>query len=68
MKRYKVVSQREVLSEPCDEKNPLERQLEAFLNRQAEEGWYYRDMVTSLTPDHRLGIDFVVLESGGDEY
>ena len=68
MKRYKVVSQREVLSIPCDEKNTPERQLEEFLNKQAEEGWYYKDMITSMTSDHRLGIDFVVLESEEDEY
>ena len=68
MKRYKVVSQREVLRSPYDEENTPERQLEAFLNKQAEEGWYYRDMITSMTADHRLGIEFVVLESEGDSY
>ncbi len=68
MKRYKVVSQREVLRTPCDEKNTLERQLEDFLNKQAEEGWYYKDMTTSLTADHRLGIEFVVLETERDSY
>ena len=68
MKRYKVVSQREVLRPPYDEENTPERQLEDFLNKQAEEGWYYRDMITSVTADHRLGIEFVVLESDGDEY
>lgn len=68
MKRYKVVSQREVLRPPYDEENTPERQLEDFLNKQAEEGWYYRDMITSMTADHRLGIEFVVLEREGDEY
>lgn len=68
MKRYKVVSQREVLKPPYDEKNTPERQLEDFLNKQTEEGWYYKDMITSLTSDHRLGIDFVVLETERDSY
>jgi hypothetical protein len=68
VKRYKVFSQREVLSIPCDEKNTPERQLEDFLNKQAEEGWYYRDVITSPTADHRLGIDFVVLEREKDSY
>jgi hypothetical protein len=68
MKKYKVVSQREVLRPPYDEENTPERQLEDFLNKQAEEGWYYRDMITSMTADHRLGIEFVVLEREGDEY
>ncbi|MBN2098382.1 MAG: hypothetical protein JW753_02170 [Dehalococcoidia bacterium] len=68
MKKYKVVSQREVLRPPYDEENMPERQLEDFLNKQAEEGWYYRDMITSLTADHRLGIEFVVLESDRDSY
>ncbi len=68
MKRYKVVSQREVLRPPYDENNTPERQLEDFLNKQAEEGWHYRDMITSVTSDHNLGIDFVVLESERDSY
>jgi hypothetical protein len=68
VKKYKVVSQREVLRPPYDEENTPERQLEDFLNKQAEEGWYYRDMITSLTADHRLGIEFVVLESDRDSY
>jgi len=68
VKRYKVVSQREVLKPPYDEKNTPEQQLEDFLNKQAEEGWYYKDMITSLTSDHRLGIDFVVLETERDSY
>lgn len=68
MKRYKVVSQREVLKPPYDEENTPERQLEDFLNKQAEEGWYYRDMITSMTSDHRTGIEFVVLESEADKY
>jgi hypothetical protein len=68
VKRYKVVSQREVFSMPCDEKNTPERQLEDFLNKQAEGGWYYRDVITSLTSDRRLGIDFVVLERDSDSY
>ena len=68
MKRYKVVSQHEVLKPPYDEDNTPERQLEDFLNKQAEEGWYYKDMITSMTSDHRLGIEFVVLESERDSY
>jgi hypothetical protein len=68
VKRYKVVSQREILRPPYDEKNTPERQLEDFLNKQAEEGWHYRDMITSLTSDHSLGIDSVVLESERDSY
>jgi hypothetical protein len=68
MKRYRVVSQREVLRPPYDEVNTPERQLEDFLNKQAEEGWYYKEMITSTTADHRLGVDFVVLEREGDEY
>jgi hypothetical protein len=68
VKRYKVVSQREVLKPPYDEENTPERQLEAFLNKQADEGWYYKDMITSLTADHRLGIEFVVLETEKDSY
>jgi hypothetical protein len=68
VKRYKVVSQREVLKPPYDEENTPERQLEDFLNKQAEEGWYYRDMITSTTSDYRLGIEFVVLESEKDSY
>ena len=68
MKRYKVVSQREVLKPPYDEKNTPEGQLEAFLNKQAEEGWYYKDMITSLASDHRLDIEFVVLETEKDSY
>jgi len=48
--------------------NTPEQQLEDFLNKQAEEGWYYRDMITSLTADHRLGIEFVVLETDKDSY
>jgi|GEM_PF-6905964 hypothetical protein len=68
VKRYKVVSQREVLRPPYDENNTPERQLEDFLNKQAEEGWHYRDMITSVTSDHNLGIDFVVLESERDSY
>lgn len=63
-----MVSQREVLSIPCDDKNTPERQLEDFLNRQAEEGWYYRDVITSLASDHSLGIDLVVLERDSDSY
>jgi len=62
------VSQREVLRPPYDENNTPERQLEDFLNKQAEEGWHYRDMITSVTSDHNLGIDFVVLESERDSY
>ena len=62
------MSQREVLRPPYDEKNKPERQLEDFLNKQAEEGWHYRDMITSLTSDLSLGIDFVVLESERDSY
>ena len=68
VKRYKVVSQREVLKPPYDEENTPERQLEDFLNKQAEEGWYYKDMITSMTSDHRLGIEFVVLECEKDSY
>jgi len=68
VKRYKVVSQHEVLKLPCDEKNTPERQLEDFLNRQAAEGWHYKDVITSLTADHKLGIDFVVLETERDSY
>ncbi len=68
MKRYKIVSQQEVLRPPYAEKNTPERQLEDFLNQQADEGWYYKDMITSTTSDHRLGIDFVVLESERDPY
>jgi hypothetical protein len=68
VKRYKVVSQHEVLKPPYDEENTPERQLEDFLNKQAEEGWYYKDMITSLTSNHRLGIEFVVLESDRDSY
>jgi hypothetical protein len=68
VKRYKVVSQREVLKPPYDEENTPERQLEAFLNKEAEEGWYYKDMITSMTSDHRLGIEFVVLECEKDSY
>ena len=68
VKWYKVVSQREVFIMPCDEKNTPERQLEDFLNKQAEGGWYYRDVITSLTSDRRLGIDFVVLERDSDSY
>ncbi len=68
VKRYKVVSQHEVLRPPYDDKNTPERQLEDFLNKQAEEGWYYKDVITSLTADQRLGIDFVVLESERDSY
>ena len=68
MKRYKVVSQREVLKPPYDEENTPERQLEDFLNKQAEQGWYYKDMITSLTPDHGVSIDFVVLETERDSY
>jgi hypothetical protein len=68
VKRYKVVSQSELLKPPYDEKNTPERQLEDFLNRQAEEGWYYKDVITSPTADHRLGIDFVVLETEKDSY
>ncbi len=62
------MSQREVLRPPYDENNTPERQLEDFLNKQAEEGWHYRDMITSVTSDHNLGIDFVVLESERDSY
>ncbi len=68
MKRYKVVSQREVLKPPYDGENTPERQLEDFLNKQADEGWYYKDMITSLTSDHGPGIEFVVLESEKDSY
>jgi hypothetical protein len=68
MKRYRVVSQREVLRPPYDERNTPERQLEDFLNKKAEEGWYYKDVITSLTSDRGLGTDFVVLESEADEY
>jgi len=68
VKRYKVVSQREVLKPPYDAVNTPEQQLEDFLNKQAEEGWYYKDMITSLTADHRLGIEFVVLETDKDSY
>jgi hypothetical protein len=68
VKRYKVVSQHEVLKQPCDDKNTLERQLEDFLNRQAAEGWHYKAVITSLTADHKLGIDFVVLETERDSY
>jgi hypothetical protein len=68
VKRYKIVSQQEVLRPPYAEKNTPERQLEDFLNQQADEGWYYKDMITSTTSDHRLGIDFVVLESERDPY
>ncbi len=68
MKRYKVVSQSGILKPPYDDKSTPERQLEDFLNGQAEEGWLYRDMKTSLTSDHRLGIDFMILESEKDPY
>jgi hypothetical protein len=68
VKRYKVVSQREVLRPPYDALNTPEQQLEDFLNKQAEEGWYYKDMITSMTSDHRLGIEFVVLECEKDSY
>ena len=68
VKRYKVVSHSEVLKPPCNEKNTPERQLEDFLNKQAEEGWYYKDVITSPNADHRLGIDFVVLETEKDSY
>lgn len=63
VQRYKVVSQQEVLRPPYEETSAPEQQLEDFLNRQAEEGWFYRDMITSMTSDHRLGIDFVILEN-----
>lgn len=68
MKRYKVVSRHEVLRPPYDEKNTPERQLEDFLNKQAEEGWYYKDVLTSPASDHTLGIEFVVLETERDSY
>jgi hypothetical protein len=68
VKRYKVVSQREVLNIPCDEKNTPERQLEDFLNKQAEEGWYYRDVIISPASDRKLSIDLVVLERDSDSY
>lgn len=68
VKRYKVVSQTEILKPPYDGKNTPERQLEDFLNGQAEQGWRYRDMLTSLTSDHGLGIDFMILESDKDPY
>jgi hypothetical protein len=68
VKKYKVVSQREVLRPPYDKENTPERQLEDFLNKQAEEGWVYKDLITSMTPDHRLAIEFVVLESELDQY
>jgi len=68
VKRYKVVSQREVLKPPYDGENTPERQLEDFLNKQADEGWYYKDMITSLTSDHGPVIEFVVLESEKDSY
>ncbi len=66
--KYKVVSQSEILKPPYDDKNTPERQLEGFLDRQAEEGWFYKDMLTSVTSDHRLGIDFMILESEKDPY
>jgi len=66
--KYKVVSQSVILKPPYDDKNTPERQLEDFLNGQVQDGWFYRDMRTSLTSDHRLGIDFVILESRKDPY
>jgi hypothetical protein len=68
VKTYKVVSQREVFRPPYDQENTPERQLENYLNHQAEEGWYYRDMITSLTSDRGVGTDFVVLERERDRY
>lgn len=68
MNKYKVVSQGMILRPPYDDENTPERQLEDFLNRQVQEGWFYRDMLTSLTSDHRLGIDFMILETRDDPY
>jgi len=68
VKRYKVVSQSAVLKLPYDDKNTPEQQLEDFLNRKAEEGWLYRDTVSSSTSDCGVGSDLMILESDKDPY